>query len=887
VILFIVITLPGAAPRHLRAQQVITEAPPLQAAAQGIPAQSLPGESLPAAVSLPDSPDVALQDQQAELPRAVELPSSPATELVIETDTDGSQEKHGDLYTATGHVVITYRDRTLRADRATYDAATGDIHLDGDVEVTGGVNDEYLRASHGTLNVRTETGSFYDVNGSTGVHESSSGTTYSNANPFLFTGRMVVKTGPASYVIYNGSVTSCLLPHPDWQLFAGRFVLDGKEAKAKNSIFRLLNVPVLYLPYVTHPTDPDQRQAGLMIPVLGETSTKGFILGEEFFLPLGRSADMLLGVQYYSMRGWEESGTFRYRGRGDDFLLAHFSALQDRGYTPEGGVYTNQGGQDVSATFRRRLTVNTRAVADVEYLSSYVYREAFTESFNQAVSSDITSIGYVVRQNDGYSLDGRAERYQGLKRVPVQTATGFTAGQEVHILHVPALDFTADDHRIAGTPLLWRVDASITGLKRVQPNFVTGGVVARLDLRPEIALPLSGGGWHAMISAAVRETAYSRSRLANDNLTPTEVTQPVNRASAEIAVDVRPPAIERDFTPPSWLARWLGPELRHVVEPELTYRYTGGIGNFKQLLRFDDTDVDSDTNELEYGVTQRLFARTPAAKPVKLKPGEVLCPVDDAGADAPVSTGVDANGIPVPAAPDAPLRTHPHRSHCKPQPPTQREFFSWRLAQTHYFDPYFGGAVINGRRNIFETTLALSGVAFLTEPRSISPLISRLRLRASDHFDVAWDFDLDTGAKRFTSSNVYLDAHAGRVFGGVSYARLNAPGRFYTVIIDNNDQQQLQGSSISDFSQARFLLGYGKPSQAGLSLAANAGVDFNLGSVQYAALQANYNWNCCGVAIEYRKYELGSVRNENAYKFNFTLANIGTAGNLRRQERLF
>ena len=59
------------------------------------------------------------------------------------------------------------------------------------------------------------------------------------------------------------------------------------------------------------------------------------------------------------------------------------------------------------------------------------------------------------------------------------------------------------------------------------------------------------------------------------------------------------------------------------------------------------------------------------------------------------------------------------------------------------------------------------------------------------------------------------------------------------------------------------------------------------GLVQYGALQTSYNWDCCGFSVEYRKYELGSVRNENAYRFNFTLANIGTAGNLRRAERLF
>jgi LPS-assembly protein len=85
----------------------------------------------------------------------------------------------------------------------------------------------------------------------------------------------------------------------------------------------------------------------------------------------------------------------------------------------------------------------------------------------------------------------------------------------------------------------------------------------------------------------------------------------------------------------------------------------------------------------------------------------------------------------------------------------------------------------------------------------------------------------------------------------------------------------------------RVLAGFGKPTIAGPSLAANAGIDLNLGTIQYGAIQASYNWNCCGLSVEYRKYELGTARNENSYRFNFTLANIGTAGNLRRAQQVF
>jgi LPS-assembly protein len=273
--------------------------------------------------------------------------------------------------------------------------------------------------------------------------------------------------------------------------------------------------------------------------------------------------------------------------------------------------------------------------------------------------------------------------------------------------------------------------------------------------------------------------------------------------------------------------------------------------------------VASDTNELEYGVTQRLYLR-----PVeKGKPCSVKETSEDSGAGGDQGRDWNPN-----------TASEKKSSEC-----SSREWISWRLTQKYFFNENFGGAVVDGRRNIFDTTLNFSGIAFLTEPRAISPLVSRLRVRTSDHMDFEWDFDLDTGAKKFTSNNVLLDVHQGNIFGGLSYARLNAPGRFYT---------EGASSAVSDFSQLRLLLGYGSPIKPGFGIAANAGLDLNYkaaqsGLVQYGALQTSYNWNCCGLSVEYRKYELGSVRNESVERFNFTLVNIGTAGNLRRAASLF
>ena len=890
--------------------------------AQDVPSAAPPA---PGGGALPQAP----QPDPATLPRATPLQPGKAPELaVLLSDTQTWQD---DTYTLAGDVEIDYGDHVLRADRVTYNRATGDVLAEGHVRLTGGENGESIEATHGSYNLKSQTGRFYDVNGSVQLNDvgtiapvvntsvivsaNAPRQQFANSNPFLFRGRVVVKTGPQNYEVYDGSVTSCLLPNPDWQLFGRRFILSDGKAHASASTFKLLGIPVLFLPYVSHPVDTTQRQSGILIPVLGyssasqNTGSKGLTIGDQAYLTLGRSADLTAGILYYSLRGYSENGTFRYRGPGDDFLSVHFSALQDRGFNSASvnskgkaiNVYTNQGGEDITAGFRRQLAPNTRVAADAEYLSTYIYRQAFTENFNQAVSSDIVSTLYATRQVNGFSMDARVDRYQGLKVVP----TNNTVGEEVKIFHTPSLDFTGLDHHIAGSPLLWSITASAAGLKRVQPNFVSSGIIERVDVRPEVSLPLSFAGWHTMSSIAFEDTGYSRSRKApyGNGATPVELLQGLNRADVDIHVDIRPPAVERTFTvPENW--RWLlGSQVRHTIEPVLTYRYVAGVGNFLSVLRFDDNDLVSDTNELQYGVTQHLYFR-PRTKPVKLRPGcttvqpaasventeasdaaeqrDVLNPTEEGG--------VDANGIPNSSVmvPDAPTRTHArHLDPCARDAgaePPQQEWFSWTLTQKTFFDQQFGGAVINQRRNIFDTTLNLSGIAFLTEPRNISPLISRMRFRTSSHTDVGWDFDYDTGATKFNSSNVYLDAHEGRVFGGFSFAGLNAPGRFYTENITNDT---LTGSATSNFSQMRLLLGYGAPNRAGVAAAAGTGIDLKLQSAQYITLQTSYNWNCCGLTIEYRKYNLGTVRDDGTYRFNFTLANIGSAGNLRRAEALF
>ena len=88
------------------------------------------------------------------------------------------------------------------------------------------------------------------------------------------------------------------------------------------------------------------------------------------------------------------------------------------------------------------------------------------------------------------------------------------------------------------------------------------------------------------------------------------------------------------------------------------------------------------------------------------------------------------------------------------------------------------------------------------------------------------------------------------------------------------------------FDQFRIQLRYGNPNRRGLNAAGYIGVDSNLNFLQFSVYQATYNWDCCGVTFELRRFAIGPVRTDNQFRFAFSLANVGTFGNLKKQERL-
>jgi LPS-assembly protein len=368
-------------------------------------------------------------------------------------------------------------------------------------------------------------------------------------------------------------------------------------------------------------------------------------------------------------------------------------------------------------------------------------------------------------------------------------------------------------------------------------------------------MPTFLNGWTFRPELGARETLYA-DRLLPATGVPVGVTagNPINRNVLNASVEVRPPSVSKIFE-----HKPFGYVYKNTIEPSVIYRYQSGIENFAEFIRFDQRDILADTNEVRYGVITRLYAKK-TKSPADCFNHPKYLPLDQAADPVKAKAAFDAGEV------------------CDDSSGPAKEVVSLELAQKYYMNTTFGGALVPGSRNVFDDTVDLTGIAFLNEPRRFSPIVSRLKAQYGT-VDFQWALDYDTVLHQVNASTIFAGYgwHNWGVGGGQTY--LNAPGE---VIPGPN------GTMVPDiFNQYRMMLLYGNLSRVGPNAAFTVGWDAKNKYIQYTAMQVTYNWDCCGVTFEYRRWALGLVRNENFYKFALTLANFGTFGNLRRQDRLY
>jgi LPS-assembly protein len=739
---------------------------------------------------------LTLQSGQCEA-QQVHLPSGKGQ--YAELSSEGSQKRQGDLFIAEKNVDLQYAEMRLRADHLEYNDKTRDALAQGHVQFD--YLNQHLEGDEAHYNFATGIGKFINVRGTVKIVRRPNPMVLVGENPLYFVAREVERYPDDTFVMHQAWITVCDQERPTWQMFAPRAKIRlNKSVALVNANFRLYKVPLIWLPYATAPAGQRVRQSGFLLPDIGNSSTKGNVLGEAYYWAPTTWADATVGAQYLSKRGSSQRAEVRMRPSENTSLLYSYYGVIDRGVPDATGVLQKQGGHQQELQMQSLLPKGWRFVADYHQLSSLTFRLAFADSYGDAINSEVRSAIFLTNNFNGFSLNFAALNDKSFLTINPQTS--------VTLRNVPEARFgSVEQAPWRNLPLYFSFESRIGAVYRDDVNLTTPAMVQRTEFAPKVTVPLNFGPWlNVTASGAARTTRYGASLDAAGNLS----VQPVTRNDGEFTLEIRPPTLERIFGAPGKKRRY-----KHTIEPEVTYRYVSGINDFERFIRFDSDATLSNTNEVEYGFTQRLYVKNGDGQPT--------------------------------------------------------EFLSWNVVQKHYFDPTFGGAIVDGERNVLQALNSITPFAFATGPRDWSPIVS--------------DFKVTPGGKYDAEQIIEYDPQLNKIVAEGTLVKVRPYSEFFATVAHFHIQDDPVLQPLSN--QIRALLGYGAFNRKGFNFTGGVSYDIQNSALQNQIAQVTYNGSCCGLSFEYRRIALGQVRTENQFRVAFTIANIGTFGNLRRQEKIF
>lgn len=749
---------------------------------------------------------------QQPLPVPAEL-QNPQTTISVSADHQGIVKNKWEL---RGNVTVTYQQFKLTADEASYDDSSGEIAAGGHVRFVDSTAE--LEADETHYNVQTQKGWFSNARGRFYPKVRTRPRLLLTEDPFHVQARRVERLDEDTYLLEDVHFSSCEAEARGWSVSSPRAtVYVGEKVVSHGALFKLAGLPLFYSPFLINSIAPRRRQTGFLLPNVGHSSQKGLIVGDGFYWAINPSADLLLGFENYSVRGPAGRAQFHARPSSSSEIAVDYFGVDDRG----GGALRQfrAPGNSLRATGQARdLGSGFRGVMDVDYASSLAFRETFGDNFTQAVNSETYQRGFLTKSFDAYSLNFYVSRYQNF------LSTQRTPGNSIIIRQAPSASFSGTDKQVGQTPFYFAVDASAGGVGRTEPGFQTPTLSKRFDFHPTLTLRTRPfWGFHFTPSAGVRATHYGTSLLPGGD--------PINRLLGEVSVDLRPPSFAKVFSPTHG-----GRRFKHVIEPDIRYRLVRARDpeHILGIIRFDETDIVTETNEIEYSLTNSILTRKD-----------------------PSEGGGEASQA--------------------------RELISWRLSQKYYFDPTFGGALQPGKNVVFGPTISLTGFAFAQGHR-LSPLVSVLKLAPSSNYDTELRADFNPSGGGVLNAGITSRLKRGPFGLAFTDFYINKTASLLTPLPPTANL-----SALPSFNLLRTVASYGDVNRSGFSGAFGIDYNFAQGIVNQAVSQVGYNFRCgCfGLAFEYRRFALGPLRQENSFRMAITLTNIGTFGNLKRRERLF
>ncbi len=537
---------------------------------------------------------------------------APDTWRILADEMTFDQEK--DLYIASGGVSIERPRQRLTADYVRYDRSSRRVFASGHVILK--TDGDTLTAESAEIDLEKETGTLYG------------GSITTTVTNFHIKADAIEKTGAATYVARNASITTCDGDNPDWKMTCSdmEVTVDGYGV-ARDTAFWGKNVPLLYSPVMMFPAKT-KRQTGFLIPEIQFSDRKGFDVNQPFFWAINENTDATLYANMMSQRGTRIGSEYRYLFSEETQGALMLDFLRDRkiddgsaeaserwGYKGDAYTRTNMDRYWFRMKHDQQFGYGVKAKLDLDVVSDQDYLLEFEDGYNGFREVNDYFLGTYGRGLDDYNQTTRKNQ---LNLNKTWTLYSFDAdllwnddvlkrrweNTDNTIQQLPHLRFSGLKHRVVGAnPLYWDLASEYVYFYSNDGNRGQRG-----ELYPRVYAPLAYRNYFTFEpSVGLRETIWQ----VDDWEDPSgKSPASFNRQLYDVKLDLST-EIYRIFS----MNRLGVDRLKHSIRPQIVYDFIPEQDQ-SRFPRFDAFDRIEKQNLVTYSLNNTLTAR----KPVALEP---------------------------------------------------------------------------------------------------------------------------------------------------------------------------------------------------------------------------------------------------------------------------
>lgn len=502
-------------------------------------------------------------------------------------------------YRLTGNVEVVCPDMRFYADQVEVHTDEHRLVAEGNVVFNSATS--HIGADRVEFDTRALTGRFVNASGTATITGRKPKSAFGTQEPDVyFFGALIEKLGPRTYRVTRGGFTTCVQPTPRWEIVSTSVTITlERHAVMRHAVFKVKDVPLLYLPVMYYPLQEDDRATGFLLPTYGVSTLRGQSVSNAFFWAISRSQDATVFHDWYTKTGQGVGAEYRYAAApGSDGSARIYVLREHEAVIERGGVRTVLPARrsfEIRAAATHQLPARLRAQGTVDYFSDVTVLQTY-----------YTSIYDMSRRSRSYAgvLNGTWGR-SNVSGAWTVSEFFYTTDSSTRYGGTPRLAFSQSLTQIGRAPVF--VGGSAQVARQVYDvrsgSTTTDYGLTRLDLQPILRVPINALSfltWDSTVAWSA--TWYSDSLDARG----VQVPIPVWRRYLDVRSGVVGPVVVRIWNTPT---NGYAERFKHILEPSAQIRYVTPFET-ANIVRVDSSDYLVGGNfQVRYGLTSRLLAR--------------------------------------------------------------------------------------------------------------------------------------------------------------------------------------------------------------------------------------------------------------------------------------